>query len=263
MKSPILHILKKDWRRVRVAVAFLLGALLLKAWLIHYSEFYTNDYIQPNLSDPSMWDFQDYLDQQHEYLLSDLVGLAGYADYIALITLIVWVLSEDPPLGDRTFWRTRPLSGTQVFAAKLIFILLAAFPIQILLQMLLTATTSHTHLSMYHISATDGLDSVLEVNAFLIGFLILGRVLWKQALLGYGILFGTFIGTVVALDHPGMMSAIDMEERQFFMMRACLAAFCFAMVIAWLMYATRRRDYGFVLFAVGIIAVTMLFDLSR
>ena len=46
-------------------------------------------------------------------------------DFIFLIMLVFLVLLDDPTLGEKAFWRTRPIEGWQMLAAKAIFILLA------------------------------------------------------------------------------------------------------------------------------------------
>lgn len=97
----IFAVVRKDTRALAGRMAWWLGLMVLKlavgAWL----------FLSPNVT-RAMFEAAGYA----------LIVLA-LTEGALLFLLAALLVREDPPVGENTFWRTRPISGAQLLAAKL------------------------------------------------------------------------------------------------------------------------------------------------
>jgi hypothetical protein len=100
----IWHLARKDLRRLRIPGAIFLVLLVCKLLL--------------------GLQILDVVDQHQFATLRDHLKVALMAETIFGYVLVAAIIQEDPLVGSRAFWMTRPISGLQLLAAKLLVLLL-------------------------------------------------------------------------------------------------------------------------------------------
>lgn len=223
-------------------IFILLAVLLIKAFLLVIAEAAQLPQVVPiglyRLSAASVVEIVP--DEKVQSLL--YVGVAGIvlADYLALAALIFWVLMEDSPQRERAFWRTRPISGTQVFLAKAIFIGLAAWPVQAALQLTVSAAVGYSWLQCVSV-----LGLLTYAQSLLVAMLVLAATLWKNALVGL-ITIALYVFTLAYVDDFYLHPAPRLTP--WFMQVSLLVL---AVGVIWLVYASRSRAKGYILLGLG------------
>ena len=94
-----VHILRKDLREQRAAVAAFVSLVVVLSWL-------------------------DAMPAESSRLTNFLTVLPAFLIYFGAIVLVALVVQADPLVDDRAYWLVRPYSRRQLFAAKALFILL-------------------------------------------------------------------------------------------------------------------------------------------
>jgi len=108
----IWHLVKKDLRLLWPWLALWYVALVL----LIYKDFW----LQTKSSDHFFVIHHDSF-----IYISFLLGLSTLA-YASPLILVASLVDADPPLDDRAFWRTLPLGGARLFAAKILFLFIFA-----------------------------------------------------------------------------------------------------------------------------------------
>jgi hypothetical protein len=98
MKSPVWHVIKKDLARFRLHLALWCAILIGRVACAEWAGAPQDSALQ--------------------------AGAMSWAVLVFLfnVHLVVRVLAEDSPLKEAAFWRTRPITGGQMLAAKAMFI---------------------------------------------------------------------------------------------------------------------------------------------
>ncbi len=245
MTNPVWHIFKKDCKRQRWLIAAFVVALLARAELLRAEErwhwlghspltFENNDY---------WWHYQamfrEMLGPRAYQVVQPLILVVEWADLVILAILIIRLFHEDSPVREEAHWRTRPTSGTQVFMAKAVLIGLLAWPLQIALQILITALAGFPAASWF-----SGLSQLIAFQSVIISSAVLACALWKNALAGFGALFLLLLGYVFALEKFAK-DGLPEEAYGF-------ALLTLAVTGAWRMYARRKQIEGYAILAVGL-----------
>ncbi len=217
-----LHILRKDCRRLRGWLAVWLALLVAQAALAIYgftiikisvlgrTPPHIRQMYHPSLALNSLdclesaeftqaartyfieldhgQDKMSFYDQFITYkIISGYAMTALWLAEIGLLAyLVISLIREDTPLGDRAFWRTRPLAGVEVLWGKTLFLLLVIVAVPALFQWLFTVfagpSSYESSFALHHFItlqfgwiALAMLLAVLWENIF-VGFLALGAL---------------------------------------------------------------------------------------
>ncbi|ATC64962.1 hypothetical protein CMV30_13855 [Nibricoccus aquaticus] len=98
------HIVKKDLRRLWPWLALLVGATLAR-----YANFYAPGFDPERTRLAELWNRAELIDNL-------FLGLSLFATALIAAALV----HQDPVIGDRSFWLTRPISGRRLLASKFI-----------------------------------------------------------------------------------------------------------------------------------------------
>jgi hypothetical protein len=107
----IWHIVRKDFRRLRLPLALWLVLLLgMSAWATG----------------------QSYARWEGEYFRS--LGFGTFVQMLIAYVLAAWLVLEDDLVGTQAFWQTRPVSGARLLAAKSLgaLLMLGVLPVGVL-----------------------------------------------------------------------------------------------------------------------------------
>jgi hypothetical protein len=256
----IWHIVKKDLRRFWLPIALLAVALSAKAeFLAIASDVHTASILKDDarfLQNPVALNGRVAL-----YLITDLdlgshlrtimLGVVCVSDFWLLTALVLGVLLEHRTLGDKIFWRTRPIAGWQMLAAKAIFIFLIGWPWQAAMQATVNLQSGISTTHWY-----SALDALTLIQATWISFFALAVLLWRNPIVGATILATIGFGTSVLLSYfPDKWLPINTspvgDEDALFIWLGTIAA------IAALMYCKRKQSIGFLILGVGLVAMAV------
>jgi len=258
MNTTIFNIVKKDLYRTRYALAALVFVLLAKAILlgaaIRVYQLTTGAMIPSTISSMG----GNFINRPYPVLPALRTGIAefGYGffficDYFLVLMLILWVLTEDKPEDERSFWRSRPISGGQMFKAKAFYILLVSWGLQAVAQIIASAIAGET-LSEYGTS----LMLMTEYQAVFVPPIIIAATLWQNALLGFCVELLMFVAYAGFIDWLSERRGyVDMSQ-----VSVALLVLLGVFTAGW-MYIRRGRIKGFGLLAAGycaILAVTWI-----
>ncbi len=266
----ILHIVKKDLRRFWIPIALLGLALFIKA---EFLTFAPNLPSWINLSDGRVahpgqlvtLNSAEALEMIYQIDLGNrlrtiMLWIIAFFDYVLLIVLVLGVLLDDPTLSDRAFWRTRPIAGLQMAAAKGIFILLIGWPMQFALQVLINLErwpgAAHWYGSFVPLAWTQ---------AAWISAIALAAVLWRNAVVGlasmaaiafaYVTLLNVVITTMLNVLQPVPLRPNTVIAFNYADTLSLSILFGMALLVAGVMYARRNRKVGFAIFGAGLVAM--------
>ena len=102
----ILHLIRKDFRHLRVLLAVWLGLAILQAVLIG-SGLHTRA-----------------SDMRFLFALSQFIGLLSLLKTLLLIMVVSQLVQSDSTVGSTAFWLSRPISGRKLLASKSLFLVL-------------------------------------------------------------------------------------------------------------------------------------------
>ena len=101
-----LHLIRKDFRHLRVLLAAWLVLVILQAVLMG-SGLHTR-----------------VSDMRFLFALSQFIGLLSLLKTLLLIVLVSQLVQSDSTIGSTAFWLSRPISGRKLLASKSIFLVL-------------------------------------------------------------------------------------------------------------------------------------------
>ncbi len=235
MFTTIYHILKKDRLRLRSWLVAWWLVILAKAALFLYGSA-----LRP--FDPWPRALNEYgammLTQEHLPLsMEGAIGLLWLADFALMLYLVFKLFREDTPLGDRAFWRTRPISGGQLVVAKALFLSFAVFFVPGAIQL------GTIHAVGYNWGSSIAcLEEFLYSQSGWVFYAMVATVLWRNVFILPFITFGFYIfGFLLALFfRNGFMERIYYySETSSYMLFLCT---CAATVVWAHLY--HRRDFG-------------------
>jgi hypothetical protein len=262
----IWHIVKKDLRRFWLLIALLALALFSKAELLTVAPNFgepVHNVGQPGTHPPApvALNSTDAMRLIYEinlgsHLRTNLLWVVCCSDFILLVVLVLGVLLEDPTQGDRTFWRTRPIAGWHILAAKAVFIFLVSWPLQAAMQVMINFAEGAPIAHWY-----SAIGSLTGIQAWWISVLVLAALLWRNPIVGLGSLFGCYcLLEVLAfiLDEFGYNPYPSMDKHA---AAAGFVWFGITLLVSWFMYCHRQRRTGSLIFATGmtVIALIMFF----
>ena len=204
----LLHWLRWDLRR---------HALPLFAWLLLAAAFtaarvWFRTHPQIFIGDRDLW-------------LSVPAAALGFAE----VGLLLQVLLDDPARGPRAFWKTRPPSGTAVYAAKAVIILLVSLVVPLAADAVFLAFAGRSgggpeRLTLYLIP---------PAFAFMAG---IAAVTWKRVLIWLPVTLAVLMGVAVALLFTEKAARITEAADIRVIAAALLAA-----AALWAFHCYRRR----------------------
>jgi hypothetical protein len=247
--NTLWHIVKKDLRRFWLLITVMAFVLIVKAFLLAGATFG-----QPAVP----LNGTEALTQiNHMYFKVGFVSLAGgilgATDFIILIALILGILLEDPPLGERTFWRTRPIANGQMLTAKAFYLFLVCWPLQAVLQVL-TNFGNHPWYS--------ALGELTLIQAAWVAVLAPIVLLWRNPILGAGALAAIWFGSFMLVDQIALLlpHTVGNEPDPLIPIEVIFLAvlFCTTVAVAAWMYCKRKRLMGFLIFGAGFVAMGLV-----
>jgi hypothetical protein len=265
----IWHIVQKDLRRFWIPVALLALALFCKAELLMTAPNFGvpthiagHPGIQPPV--PVALNSAEALSLIYEINLGShprtnlLLWVVSCSDFILLVVLVLGVLLEDPTMGDRTFWRTRPIAGWQMLAAKVVFIFLIGWPLQAAMQVRINFAEDTTAVHGY-----SALGQLTVIQAAWVSAFALAVLLWRNPVVGAGILAAIFFGSFVLVGFfPEKLAHHDViYDGDYWGIKSLAILFCVTAAVAWLMYCRRKQSLGFLIFGAGVSAMALLWFL--
>jgi hypothetical protein len=258
MNHPILHILKKDFYRTRLASAalgvILLGkALLVLLVMLDHPAF---GFPYPILINGMyLYQLEGLHSRTNEFLLEPILTVFLYSDLLCLALLVAWVTIQDTPLGEKSFWRARPVSGVQMFATKAIFICIVTWPMQVVVQI---ATSAALGWFSYH-QQIVALFYMCLIQALVVATVVICVVLWRNVLAGFAVLLVLFIAYCLIPNYVHDYRYTTTQSEFLVVDLPILLWFLLAIILAWWMYVRRNRKIGFVIFTVRL-AVLYLYQ---
>jgi len=253
------HIVKKDLRRFWLAIALLVVVLAAKAeFLAIASDVRTASILQDDarfLHRPVAFNGRSALDliidlnldnNLANHALAILMGIACVSDFVLLAALVLGILLEDRALGDRTFWRVRPISSGQMLAAKSVAIFLIGWPLQSVMQIILNLTLGLPGAHWY-----SALGTMTLIQAGFVSLFALTVLLWRNPATGAIILYSLGFGALLSTEYipSGWIPAGGMDAKSAVVVWIVMTAY-----IAWWNYGKRRQVFGFVIFGLGLAA---------
>ena len=262
----IWHIVKKDLRRFWPFLALMALALIVKAFLLSVALSLTAQTTSLALNS---WDAVGLINSEREILPDNFAFgrfsmlVVTLADFIFMIFLILGILLEDPPLGTRSFWRTRPISAGQMLVAKALCLFLMAWPLQASLQVFINLTAKVEY-PWY-----SDLPTLTAYQATWIGVFALIPLLWHKPIVGVLSLIGICVAFFSMLDQiantrriatleVGLITKIDPTVSAAIVMGIL---FCTTSTVAAWMYHRRKRPIGFLIFGAGLGAIGIVMAL--
>ena len=260
--NTIWHIVKKDLRRFRAPIALMALILIVKAALLGWV-------LTHELWLPVALNSPDALERISRIFSNiELARMAGdfllISDFWILIFLVMGILLEDPPSGERSFWRTRPISSWQMLAAKALSLFLVSWPLQAILQITinLLVKAQYPHEDTY--SWYTDLGWLTLIQAGLISIFVWIALLWRNPIAGAGsmvIIFITyflFLGWAESLFRPLRYS--DYSDKHIVFNEGVMLAIYFGTLamVAWWMYCRRKQLGGFLIFGAGLAALALV-----
>jgi hypothetical protein len=257
----IWHIVKKDLRRFRLPIALMAGVLILKTVLLYSTPDPARPVAINGLEALSL--IADLL-KDKSVLLGQLLSFLCFMDFLFLVGLVPAILCEDPTLGDKTYWRTLPVAGWQMLAAKALTIFLIAWPLQAVLQIAVNLHYANLGSSASHAANLhhwyESLGSMTTYQACFVSLFIIIPLLWKSFVVGAGVLFlvyvfleflTVFTGTFLNVARDGHASGPS------FNLGYVLLGIWLLSVAATgvTMYCWRRRVAGFLILAASVTTI--------
>ena len=136
----ILHLIRKDFRHLRVLLAVWLGLAILQAVLIG-SGLHTRA-----------------SDMRFLFALSQFIGLLSLLKTLLLIMVVSQLVQSDSTVGSTAFWLSRPISGRKLLASKSLFLVLTVIIPVVLVEALLLLSNG--------VTLTDTLRSIPQIVLF-------------------------------------------------------------------------------------------------
>jgi hypothetical protein len=236
-----LHIVRKDVRRLWFPVVLWLGLIMGK----HFVDWRRLHAVS---GDDGAWG---------QRMIIASILLAGFHAFVGYV-LAAAVVMEDPPTGTNPFWRTRPIAGRQLLAAKL----LACGAIFIVLPVLVS-------LPWWFANDTKSLGIALPLGEFVLKQFSL--TLAAIVVASFTGSFGRFLGwslvlpvTLIAVAlprHDGYFDAakpVSMDTGMKLLVAVAVLGFAAAVL---LQYQTARKHLALgILVASAIFALTALYQ---
>lgn len=233
MNHPIWHIIKKDLVRFRLELA--IWCVLLVARVTAGADW---------SSDPQ--------DSGREAVAVFWV----VAVFLFNVHLVVRVLAEDSPLKETAFWRTRPISGGQMLAAKAIF--LGSWTLLLPAAVMAAAGFAHG----FTVGEVLGVMAGQLVLHGFIGVAFLAITAFFQRviasvfcflLLGFFMQLAAGPGPRAATATRATFESASLAATRTGLAAGCLLAGCG--IAVWLVYRSRRRTIAALLLVAGIAGV--------
>ncbi|HVU36856.1 MAG TPA: hypothetical protein VHC95_00835 [Opitutales bacterium] len=240
MNPIIWHILKKDFRRLRFYIALLAlfigcdSAVQLLANTLNSPEGRTSG---------SRWlatlGMCPWLEAHVRPHLEGMAVMSYGVSVVLMYFLIVAAVMEDAPLSDKAFWRTRPVTGGQMFAAKFSFVLLVSVPLQafsIALTAALLYPEWETSYFLHSLVLASGMMLIVSMT------MLATTTLWRNPVIGAGALLLPY------LLHLFLFNPWSIMADTFFV----YAWPVLAMGIAASVYISHRQRTGFAMLTIGV-----------
>jgi len=266
----ILHIVKKDLRRFWIPIVLLGLALFIKAEFLTFAPSlptWVNQFdgrmVHPGqlvtLNSAEALEMIYQMDLGNR-LRTIMLWIIAFFDYVLLIVLVLGVLLDDPTLSDRAFWRTRPIAGLQMAAAKGIFILLIGWPMQMAMQILVNFVRWPGAVHWY-----GSFGPLAWTQAAWISAIALAAVLWRNPVVGlasvaaiafsYVMLLNVVITTMLSVLKPVPLRSNTVIAFDYADTLSLSLLLGMALLVAGVMYARRNRKLGFAIFGMGLVAM--------
>ena len=244
--SLILHLVRKDFRRIRVILAIWYPILILSVVLDAKIELFINGRgpVQEVVT-PSSAEFDVALD----LVLAGL--LVVFLDLLMRAAIVSKLVHEDATVGSTAFWLSRPITGGTLLASKAIILALSMIPAEILAQ---SAVTSHlsgsasTSLEVFLIpvNSTAVFMMLAALTSSLTGMAVLGGIM-------AGFTWGAFLVlSWLAMPLVGGEDIVEVATRAvtqnspwLLVLGVCVAVICHQ-------YLTRRTKRSLVIAFFGI-----------
>ncbi|MDE0125530.1 MAG: hypothetical protein OXN97_13230 [Bryobacterales bacterium] len=245
--SPILHMVRKDWRRTRLILCIWYPILILATALDKRAGLFLgeNDGLQ-SLPTPGA--------EELEFGVIVFAGvLLGFLELFLRATIVSRVVQDDSTVGSTAFWLSRPVSARRLLASKAMLLLPAMVLPQIVVQLLVTY-----QLAGSPSTATEGfLLPVVSVAVFMM-LAVLTPTLAGMAVLG-GIMTGVIMGGFLVLiwlgmplsGNLGLFGALTNELPLVFVLGVCVTVICHQ-------YLTRRTRQSLVVAFSGILVFLLV-----
>jgi hypothetical protein len=236
MKNLVTHILRKDLRH-------------LWPWLALWWLAIALAYAQPawTLSILTHPPFPDPFRAMGLYIL----GL--FIRFVLALTLLGFLVTADSPTDDRAFWRTQPLSGLHLLAAKLLFLLVFCIGGALLIQAV--------SLVLYDFSGAfiwKNLQNTAEVFLSSLAIALLAAVLFRRPYIGFAVVIGLFVALTIIASTAGDWLLPDHR-----LPKAGQSAVEFVYWVTFAaalggIYLTQRRRLALCALGVGFILVSLI-----
>lgn len=236
MNSSVRHILVKDMVRFRLHLALWCGLLVGRVMCAEWAG-----------------------ERQYSALEASAM-MWPVAVFLFGVTLVVRVLAEDSPLKEAAFWRTRPISGGQMLAAKVIFI--AGWTVLLPALVIAAATMYHGFTAGEFLAVVAG---QVVLHGF-IGVVFLTASAFFQRVFPSVIcflLFGVF--TQLAAGRWGATETVATFERASLVATRTVLASGFFLaacgLATWSVYRSRRRGMAAVVLVARLVAMKLMASL--
>ena len=240
--NPILHMVRKDWRRTRLILCIWYPILILATALDTRTDLLLGEHdgLQ-SIPAPGAAEL--------ELGVIVFAGvLLGFVELFLRATIVSRVVQDDSTVGSTAFWLSRPISPRRLLASKAILLLPAMVLPQIVVQLLVAYQLAGS-LS----TATEAfLLPVVSVAVFMM-LAVLTPTLARMALLGAimtGVIMGGFV-VLIWLGMPlsgnlGLFGALTNELPLVLVLCVCVTVICYQ-------YLTRRTRQSLVVAFSGIL----------
>ena len=242
--SLILHLVRKDFRRVRVLLGIWCPILILSVVLDAKIELYLDGRgPAQEVGTPSSAEF--------DLAVFVLVGLlVVFFDLLMRAAIVSKLVHDDATVGSTAFWLSRPITGGTLLASKAILLALSMIPADIAVQMV---TSSHLTGS---VSSSEFFLMPVVATAVFMMLAVLTPNLARMAVLG-GIIAGVTWGAFLVLSWlamplvggEGIVEAATRSVTQsppwLLLLGVCVAVICHQ-------YLTRRTKRSLVIAFSGI-----------
>jgi len=254
MNKLIWHIVKKAFRRFRLALGIWWLLILIKLFL------HTEEYAR-NLAAGDSTGVQGATAAYLWGRIPEPVLVTGpvflwLADFCLTFFLVTNVIQEDTPIGDRAFWRTRPMSGASLFVAKALFIGLAIYAMPVAMEFVSAQAMG--------VGQPDVLGALRFLVALQVGWVavpLLFAVLWRRLLLG---VLSVFLLAAIPSILTALLNALAPNQELAFGWTAITLPILYSLLLAtslatavW-MYIFRGRLGAFMIFGFSVTLAYLL-----
>ena len=231
----IWHIIRKDFRHLRLYLAGWLGLLI----------------VAPGLAQ---------LGQRIDFYW---IGLLGLLKIVLLALIVSKLVQSDSPASGTSFWLSRPISGRRLLAAKSFFVAGTLIFPALLVEVLFLLVNGATALDVFRSIPQTLFYSLLAV-AVLMVLAALTHGLSQMVALGLVFLVVTFLFEVVVVETFGPGNRLDMdplgrmtlERSKWISSSLCLLAA--SVIVVCLQYLKRPTRLGYILILSAVLPCILI-----